>query len=129
MEGERSRILRSSDWTGRNKDGEGKGKRSIGLANTKVCQECSEVLGIGELLLLIHLGLYNYSQTITQYGKKNQKWEWMERQEEAFRELKERFIKELVLVVPDLDKKMRMEVDVSDYVIGGVLSIKCKDER
>ena len=70
MEGERSRIFRSSDWTGRNKDGGGKGERSIGLANTKVCQECSEVLGIGKLLLLIHLGLYNYSQTITQYSKK-----------------------------------------------------------
>ena len=37
--------------------------------------------------------------------KKNQKWEWTERQEEAFRELKERFTKELVLAVPDLDKK------------------------
>ena len=49
--------------------------------------------------------------------KKNQKWEWTERQEEAFRELKERFIKELVLAAPDLDKKMRMEVDVLDYVM------------
>ena len=35
--------------------------------------------------------------------KKDQKWEWMGRQEEVFKELKERFIKELVLVVPDLD--------------------------
>ena len=61
--------------------------------------------------------------------KKDQKWEWMERQEEAFRELKKRFTKELVLVVPNLDKKMRMEVDVLDYVMGGVLSIECKDER
>ena len=49
--------------------------------------------------------------------KKNQKWEWTERQEEAFRELKERFTKELVLAAPDLDKKMRMEVDVLDYVM------------
>ena len=37
--------------------------------------------------------------------KKNQKQEWMEKQEEAFRELKERFIKEPVLATPDLDKK------------------------
>ena len=51
----------------------------------------------------------------------------MEKQEEAFRELKERFTKELVLAVPDLDKKMRMEVDASDYAMGGVLSMKCKD--
>jgi len=37
--------------------------------------------------------------------KKNQKWEWKDRQEETFRELKKRFTKELVLAVPDLDKE------------------------
>ena len=69
VEGERSRILRSGDWTGRNKDREVKGKRSIGLANTEVYQGCLEVLGIGESLSLIHSGLCNHSQTITQYGE------------------------------------------------------------
>jgi len=59
--------------------------------------------------------------------KKDQKWDWMEKQEKTFRKLKERFIKEPVLVAPDLDKKMRMEVDVSDYVMRGVLSMKCED--
>ena len=29
----------------------------------------------------------------------------------------------------DLDKKMRIEVNVSDYAIRGVLSMKCKDRR
>jgi len=53
----------------------------------------------------------------------------MERQKEAFRELKEKFTKEPVLAVLDLDKKMRIEVDVSDYAIGGVLSMKCEDGR
>ena len=37
--------------------------------------------------------------------KKDQKWEWTERQEEVFRELKKIFIKELVLAALDLDKK------------------------
>jgi len=60
--------------------------------------------------------------------KKDQKWNWTERQEEAFRELKKRFTKEPVLAAPDLDKKMRMEVDVSDYTTGGVLSIECEDK-
>ena len=59
--------------------------------------------------------------------KKDKKWEWTEKQEEAFRELKERFIKEPVLAAPDLDKKMRMEVNASDYAMGGVLSMECKD--
>ena len=41
--------------------------------------------------------------------------------------MKERFTKELVLAALDIDKKMRMEVDASDYAMGGVLSIKCED--
>ena len=41
--------------------------------------------------------------------------------------MKERFIKEPVLVAPDIDKKMRMKVDTSDYATGGVLSMECED--
>ena len=48
--------------------------------------------------------------------KKDKKWEWIEKQEKVFKELKEQFTKEPVLAVPDLDKKMRIEVDASDYV-------------
>jgi len=36
-------------------------------------------------------------------------------------------MKESVLVAQDLDKKMRMEVNASDYVIEGVLSMECED--
>ena len=32
-----------------------------------------------------------------------------------------------MLAAPDLDKKMRMEVDASDYATGGVLSMECED--
>ena len=60
--------------------------------------------------------------------KKDKKWEWTEREEKAFRELKERFTKEPVLAAPDIDKKMRMEVDASDYTTGGILSMECNDE-
>jgi len=43
--------------------------------------------------------------------------------------LKERFTKELVLEVPDLDKKIRIEVNTSDYATEGVLSIECEDGK
>ena len=33
-----------------------------------------------------------------------------------------------MLVSPDLDKEFRVEVDASNYAIGGVLSMKCSDE-
>ena len=60
------------------------------------------------------LGLANYYQwfikdftTIARLlhniVKKNQKWDWPEKQEKAFQELKKKFTKELVLAVLDLD--------------------------
>jgi len=30
-------------------------------------------------------------------------------------------------MAPDLDKKMRMKADTSDFVTGGVLSMECED--
>jgi len=39
------------------------------------------------------------------------------------------FITQPVLVAPDLDKEMRVEADMLEYIIGGVLSIKCEDEK
>jgi len=61
--------------------------------------------------------------------KKDQKWEWTGRQQKVFEELKGRFTKEPVLAALDLDKKMRMEVDASDYTIGGVLSIEYENGK
>ena len=59
--------------------------------------------------------------------KKDKKWDWIGKQEEIFRKLNERFTRELVLVVLDLDKKMQIEVDVSDYATKGVLSMEYRD--
>ena len=43
--------------------------------------------------------------------------------------MKERFIIELVLVILDLDKKMRVEIDMLDFAIGGVLLMKCENKK
>ena len=61
--------------------------------------------------------------------KKDKKWKWTERQKEAFRKLKKKFMKEPILVALDLDKKMRMKVDTSDYATGEVLSMECGDRQ
>jgi len=47
----------------------------------------------------------------------------------AFKELKRVFITRLVLIAPDLNKEMRVEVDISEYATGEVLLIKCEDEK
>ena len=57
------------------------------------------------------------------------KWNWGERQQRVFEELKERFIIEPVLVTPDLDKEMRVKVDTLDFATEEVLLMKYEDEK
>ena len=61
--------------------------------------------------------------------RKEIKWSWEERQQKVFEELKERFTTELILVTLDLDREIRVEVDMSDFAMDEVLSMKCKDEK
>ena len=86
------------------------------------------------------LGLANYyrqfvkdfarvAKPLHKMMRKEMKWSWGERQQKAFEKLKERFTMEPVLVIPDLDKEMRVEADASDFATGGVLSMKCEDEK
>jgi len=72
-------------------------------------------------------GFASIARPLHDMVKKDKKWDWMEKQEKAFKELKERFTKELVLAAPDIDKKIRMEVDASDYAMEGILSMECED--
>jgi len=86
------------------------------------------------------LGLVNYyhqfikgfaliARLLHDMVKKDKKWDWTERQEKVFRELKKRFTKEPVLAVLDLNKKLRVEVDASDYAIGEMLSMEGEDGK
>ena len=61
--------------------------------------------------------------------QKDEKWRWEEPQQKAFDELKQVFTTKLVLVAPDLDKKFRVEANASNYATGGVLLMKCSDEK
>ena len=86
------------------------------------------------------LGLANYyrrfvknfakiARPLHEMTRKENKWNWRERQQKAFEELKERFTTEPVLVTPDLDKEMRVEVDVSYFAMEEILSMKCEDKK
>ena len=61
--------------------------------------------------------------------RKDKKWNWGEEQEIVFKKLKRVFTTRLVLVAPNLNKKMRVEADVSEYAIEGVLSMKYENEK
>jgi len=47
----------------------------------------------------------------------------------VFQNIKKAFTLEPVLVVPDLDREMQVKANISDYAIGRVLSVKCKDRK
>ena len=61
--------------------------------------------------------------------RKKQKWKWEKKQEKAFERLKVVFTTEPILAIPDIDREMRVEADVSDYAIEGVLLTKCEDGK
>jgi len=61
--------------------------------------------------------------------RKEQKWKWEGKQKEAFKRLKAVFTTEPVLAIPDINRKMRVEADASDYAMGGVLSTKCENGK
>ena len=59
--------------------------------------------------------------------KKDIKWQWESKQQQAFDKLKRIFTMRPVLAAPDLDKEFRVEADASNYTTRGVLSMKCSD--
>ena len=61
--------------------------------------------------------------------RKDIKWNWRERQQKVFEKLKEEFMMEPVLITPDLDKEIRVEANAPNFVIGGVLPIKCENKK
>jgi len=86
------------------------------------------------------LGLANYyrrfiknfatlAKPLNMLTRKDEKWKWEKAQQKAFKQLKGIFTTRPLLVAPDLDKEFRVEVNASNFAIGGVLSIKCKDNK
>jgi len=64
-----------------------------------------------------------------QLVKKKEKWRWKREQVKALKRLKKVFTTEPVLVIPDLDKEMKVEVNTSDYTTEGVLSVKYGNKK
>ena len=128
-------------------EGQRSGTFKITIGEDRVRMEKKKVQGVVEWPVQKNikdvqkfLGLANYYRWFVKYfvkiarllhemTRKETKWSWEERQQKMFKKLKEKFTIEPVLVTLDLDKEMRVEADVSDFTTGGVLSIKCENER
>ena len=93
----------------------------------KCVKDVQKFLGLANYYCQFIEGFASIARPLHDMVKRDKKWEWTKKQGKAFEELKRRFTEEQVLAAPDIDKKMRMEVDTSDYATGGVLSMECRD--
>ena len=71
----------------------------------KCVKDVQKFLGLANYYRRFIEGFAMVARPLHDLRKKNKKWEWTEKEEKTFRELKERFTKELVLAAPDIDKK------------------------
>ena len=90
----------------------------------KCVKDVQKFLGLANYYCLFIEGFAMVARPLHDLVKKDKKWVWTEKEEKTFQELKKRFTKKPVLAAPDINKKMRMEVDALDYVTGGVLSME-----
>jgi len=71
----------------------------------KCVKDVQKFLGLVNYYHRFIEGFASIARPLYDMVKKDQKWNWTEKQEKAFRELKEKFTKEPVLAALDLDKK------------------------
>jgi len=71
----------------------------------KCIKDVQKFLGLANYYRRFIEGFATVARPLHDLVKKDKKWDWMERQEVAFKELKEWFTKEPVLAAPDIDKK------------------------
>src|SRR6266403_523677 len=74
-------------------------------------------------------GFADIARPLNQLTKKEQVWEWTERQQCAFDALRTRVTEEPVLSQPELDKPFELEVDASGFALGAVLLQRKEDNK
>ena len=74
----------------------------------KLVEDIQKFLGLANYYRRFLEGFAKIARLLHKLTRKEQKWKWGIRQEKLFETLKKRFIMEPILVVPDLDQKMRM---------------------
>ena len=56
-----------------------------------------------------------------------EQWEWTEEQQKVFEGLKAKISEEITLTIPNDEGQFWVEVDASDFAMGGILSQHQKD--
>ena len=107
-----------------------RGHIRMDLGKVRAIQEWKAPSGVRELRSF--LGLANYyrrfvegysrrATPLTDMLKKGVTWDWSDRCQGAFKDLKDAMMKDLVLALPDLTKPFEVQTDASDFALDRVL--------
>jgi len=108
---------------------EGKVKGVLSWLVPKTIKDVRKFLGLANYYRRFIKDFAQVTRPMNVLTRKDEKWWWGDEQQKAFDELKKVFTSKLVLAAPDLDKEFRVEADASNYATGGVLLMKCSDEK
>jgi hypothetical protein len=88
----------------------------------KTVKEVRSFLGFGNFYCRFIKGFSHLAHPLNDLLKKDKKFVWSEECQEYFDQLKKRFTKEPVLIIPDHLKRFQIQVDSSLFATGGILS-------
>ena len=104
----------------------------VGVLNwptPKIVRDVRKFLGLANYYRRFVKDFAKLARPLNNLMRKKEKWRWGDEQQKAFEQLKTVFTNRPLLVAPDLDKEFRVEADASNFATGGVLSIKCEDNK
>jgi len=95
----------------------------------KIVRDVRKFLGLANYYRRFVKDFAKLAQPLNNLTRKEEKWRWGNKQQEAFKQLKQVFMSRPLLVALDIDKEFRVEADASNFATGGVLLIKCEDNK
>ena len=93
----------------------------------KNVRDVRSFLGFGNFYRRFIQGFSSIARPLNDLTKKDEKWVWDTKQQEAFENLKERFTSAPILAQPDTTKPFSVETDASAFTYGAVLSQEGED--
>ncbi len=95
----------------------------------KTVKDVCSFLGFCNFYWAFIRGFANIARPLNQLTRKDVKWTWETKEQQAFDDLRRRITAEPVLKQPELNKLFELEVDASGFAVGAVLLQRGEDNK
>jgi hypothetical protein len=82
-------------------------------------KEIKSFLGLVNFYRMFIKGFGGIVAPLTHLTKKDVLFDWITKEQEAFNDIKKRIIDEPMMRMADLEREFEVEIDASDYAMGG----------